>query len=142
MPLPSATDVTVTGGAPPFDYKAFGESQAKADFARASAGPGWQFDPEKIEPVINQLQDLVDYNLRKIQSETQTFAQIPSKVQDPASLGYESRADASISVYSRAIQGRVTAVSSYIDTLRQIRDAYKNQDHAALKALRTENKDS
>jgi hypothetical protein len=142
MPLPSATDVTVTGGAPPFDYKAFGESQAKADFARASAGSGWQFDPEKIEPVINQLQDLVDEKLRAMMTEARTLVQIRPPGDESASQKFVKAANDSGSSYQAALQGRVESAQSYVDTLKKIRDAYRRQDHVALDALRETNKDA
>lgn len=45
---------------PPPNFAALGSGQAKADFAAASSNGGWEFNPEAMDKVIQQLEDSLD----------------------------------------------------------------------------------
>jgi hypothetical protein len=128
--------VTPAPGAPPPDYSALGTGQAKADFASASATGGWEFDPEAMDKVIQSLDDSLDHDFRQAQTEARWLTQIAPPGDEVGSHGYTKAANKSGASYQEFLKGAVDYTGAYVDTLKQIRTAYQNQDHAALDALR------
>lgn len=135
MPLPGQT-VSVTQGAPPPDYKALGSGQAKADFAAAAGNGGWEFDPDAMDKVIQQLEDSLDGDYARAQTIGQQFSQVRAPGSDQVSKDYIRDAGHSAAVYSQFLKGTVDYLQAYVDTLKTIRTAYANKDHAAIDALR------
>ncbi|WP_033289953.1 PE domain-containing protein [Amycolatopsis jejuensis] len=135
MPLP-VSGQTVTTGAPP-DYKALGANQAKADFTAASAGAGWEFDPEAMDTVLKSLHETLDNNLIKAQDDAGRLTGIDAPGDEIASHSYVDIANKTGKSYQDYLAGAVKFLTSYAETLTTIRDAYRRQDHAALDALRT-----
>jgi hypothetical protein len=135
MPLPGQT-VSVTQGAPPPDYKALGSGQAKADFAAAAGNGGWEFDPDAMDKVIQQLEDSLDGDYAKARTAGDMFAQLGYPGSDQVSTDYMAAASRATRAYNSFLSDTVTYLESYVDTLKQIRTAYANHDHAAINALR------
>lgn len=77
--LPGST-AAPTPAQPP-DYKALGAGQAKADFAAASGNGSWEFDPEAMDKVIQQLDDTVqgDYTTAANEADYLAGIQPPEK---------------------------------------------------------------
>jgi hypothetical protein len=124
----------------PIDYKSLGSGQAAADFAAASAGDGWEFDVDAMNAVIKDLQTSLDNEYSQAQNDAAWLTQIKSPGTEVGSEGYVAAANASGASYQRFLQSGVEYTTSYLETLKQIRDAYQRQDHAALEALRATGK--
>ncbi|MBE1580657.1 hypothetical protein ACFORH_27225 [Amycolatopsis roodepoortensis] len=121
---------------PPPNYGELGSGQAKADFAAASANGGWEFDPAAMDAVIKSLEDCLESDFRKARREADVLNQIQPPGHEVGSEGYTVAANNSGSAYQAFMQGAWDYTNSYLDTLRQIRTAYQNQDQAAIDALR------
>ncbi|WP_326567239.1 PE domain-containing protein [Amycolatopsis rhabdoformis] len=133
--LPGSNGATPPPG-PPIDYKTLGAGQAKADFAAASSGNSWEFDPEAIGKVITELEDSLDHEYFSAQDHAGWLTQIIAPGSDLASEQYTTSAVVSGGSYQSFLQGAVDYTQAYVETLKSIRTAYQNQDHAALDALR------
>ncbi|WP_020663843.1 hypothetical protein [Amycolatopsis benzoatilytica] len=121
---------------PPPDYKALGTDQAKADFAAASSNGGWKFDPAAMDKVIGQLEDSLDGEYADARTIAGDFAQAGPPGSDTISADYMKAAGRATIAYNQFLRGTVDYLASYVSTLKQIRTAYVNQDHAAIDALR------
>ncbi|WP_410662707.1 hypothetical protein [Amycolatopsis sp. lyj-84] len=124
---------------PPVDpdqYSKLGSGQAKTDFAAASANGGWEFDPAAMDKVIKALQDSLDNDFSRANVEATFLTGIDAMGKEVGSEGYVAKANASGAAYQEFLRSAVDYTSAYVDTLRQIRDAYQRQDQAALDAIR------
>jgi hypothetical protein len=140
LPLPTTGPVTVTG--PPPNYTDLGAGQAKADFAAASANGGWEFDPHAMDAVIKDLDDSLKFDYRRANAEATNLVGIDAMGHEVASEGYVEIANRSGASYQEFLRSAADYTTAYRDTLVQIRDAYVNQDQAALDALRDAGKAS
>ncbi|GAA1030592.1 MULTISPECIES: hypothetical protein [Amycolatopsis] len=125
---------------PPPDYAALGKKQASADFAAASGNNGWEFDPAAIDEVIKNLEDSLDGDHQESVSKATALMQIVPPGSEVGSQGYADVANKSGSSYYDFAQGAQTYISSYVDTLKQIRTAYQNNDQNAKDQLRSAGK--
>ncbi|RSM66512.1 hypothetical protein DMH03_05235 [Amycolatopsis sp. WAC 01376] len=121
---------------PPPNYGELGSGQAKADFAAASANGGWEFDPAAMDKVIKALQDSLDNDYSRANVEATFLTGIDAMGKEVGSEGYVAKANASGAAYQEFLRSAVDYTTAYVDTLRQIRDAYQRQDQAALDAIR------
>jgi len=133
--IPGAAAAPPPPGPPP-NYGELGKGQAQADFASASANGGWEFDPEAMDKVIKSLEDCLENDFRKARREADVLNQIQPPGHEVGSEGYTVAANNSGTAYQAFMQGAWDYTNSYLDTLRQIRTAYQNQDQAAIDALR------
>ncbi|MFI5607596.1 PE domain-containing protein [Amycolatopsis sp. NPDC051903] len=120
----------------PPDYKALGAQQAQADFAAASAGGGWKFEPEAMTKVISELDATIDGDLRHATVLAANLVQIRQPGSDVGSVGYVNVAKTSGASYQQFLQSAVDFVKAYRDKLKEVSDAYQRHDEAALEALR------
>jgi PE family protein len=125
---------------PPGYYKTVGEGQAKADFAAASAGGGWEFDPEAMDKVIASLDDSLERDFSRAQEEATWLTQIKPPGEEVGSQGYVTAANGSGAAYQQFLNGAVDYTTAYVATLKEIRNAYQRQDDAALDAIRAAGK--
>ena len=139
LPVPLAGGQTVTSGPPP-DYTALGAGQAKADFAAASGSGSWEFDAQSMDKVIQQLEDSLNDDYSQARTVAAQFAQLGYPGSDQVSKDYMSATGRATIAYNQFLRGTVDFLSSYVDTLKQIRTAYVNQDHAAIDAIRSAGK--
>ncbi|RZQ65396.1 PE domain-containing protein [Amycolatopsis suaedae] len=116
------------------DFKKLGAEQAKADFA--SAGSGWQFDPEAIDGLIRKLEDIRQGPLREGERRAPRLIGITPPGDEIASQNYVADANRSGASYARQLQANVEFLEAYVETLVAIKNAYQAQDEAALAALR------
>ncbi|SFA78646.1 hypothetical protein SAMN05216266_101423 [Amycolatopsis marina] len=139
MPLPPTGQVQYSQGetpAPPPDYAALGGQQAKADFAAASAGGGWEYDPEAMLGVIQSLDDVVKDDLGRMESEADKIVGIDPPGHEEVSESYVNAANRAGASWNAQFSNNKNFLIAYIDTLKEIHDAYQRQDEAALDALR------
>lgn len=135
-PLPlGATGQTVTTGQR-LDYTALGATQAKADFAAAAGNGGWAFNPEAMDKVIQELEDSLDGDFRKAQNHGQMMALMTPPGGENVSTNYVSSVVKTVVAHNEFVKGAVDYVTAYLETLKKVRAAYVNQDHAAMDDLR------
>ncbi|MFD2468142.1 hypothetical protein [Amycolatopsis silviterrae] len=118
------------------DFGALGSGQAKADFAAASSNGGWEFNPEAMDKVIQQLEDSLDNEYSRARTIATQFAQLGQPGSDTVTTEYSKAADRATTAYNEFLRGTVDYLDSYVQTLKDIRTAYVKQDHAAIDALR------
>jgi hypothetical protein len=93
-----------------------------------------------MNAVIKDLQASLDNDYSRAQNEAAWLTQIKPPGTEVGSEGYVAAANASGASYQQFLQSGVEYTTSYLETLKQIRDAYERQDHAALDALRATGK--
>lgn len=139
LPLSPTGQVQYSQGetsAPPPDYTALGGQQAKADFASASAGGGWEYDPEAMLGVIRSLEDVVENDLGRMEKDADSIVGIDPPGHEVVSESYVNDANRAGASWNAQFSNNQKFLIAYIDTLKNIHDAYKRQDEAALDALR------
>ncbi|MGW4394423.1 hypothetical protein ACWEHA_03980 [Amycolatopsis nivea] len=124
----------------PPDYESLGKKQASADFAAASGNNGWEFDPAAIDAVIKNLEDSINGDHQESVTKAAVLMQIVPPGSEVGSQGYADVANKSGASYYEFAQGAQTYVSAYVDTLKQIRTAYQNNDQDAKDQLRSAGK--
>jgi hypothetical protein len=138
-PLPTVGQVQYTQGEappPPPDYAALGGQQAKADFASASAGGGWEYDPKAMLGVIQQLDAVVDGDFRRVEQDADLIVGIDSPGYEEVSERYVTDANRAGADGNAQFDNNKKFLNAYIDTLKDIYTAYQRQDEDALDALR------
>ncbi|MEU4669473.1 PE domain-containing protein [Amycolatopsis sp. NPDC023774] len=136
--LPGSNTATPPGQPP--DYKALGAGQAKADFAAASGNGSWEFDPEAMDKVIQQLDDTVQGDYTTAGNEADYLAAIQPPGKEIGSMQYAATANESGRSYQQFLASSIEYTKAYRDTLIDIRKAYQNQDQAAIDALKSSGK--
>jgi hypothetical protein len=124
----------------PIVYSDLGRGQAAADFASASAGPGWEYDPEAMEVVIANLENSLKSDYQNALENANWLTQIKPMGDEVGSQGYVSAANNSGAAYTDFLQGAIDYTTAYVQTLKDIRTAYQNQDQASLEAIRESGK--
>lgn len=135
LPLPTTGAVQTTQGTPPPpppDYTALGKQEAQAQFSNQFAKNGYEFDPDALQKVIDEVQGVLTDELQPVSVRNT----IKSPADDVISKDYIDSAVKSIKTFNDAHNAITDYLQSYVWTLRQIRDAYVQQDEAALDALR------
>jgi hypothetical protein len=89
-----------------------------------------------MNAVIKSLDDSLDNDYRRAQTEAGWLSQITPPGDEVGSQRYVAAANKSGSAYQQFLQGALDYTTAYRDTLKQIRDAYQNQDQATLDTLR------
>ncbi|WP_337823591.1 hypothetical protein [Amycolatopsis sp. A1MSW2902] len=125
---------------PPPDYEALGKKQASADFAAASGNQGWEFDPAAIDEVIKSLEDSLDGDHERASKQARLLTQIVPPGSEVGSQGYADVANKPGIAYNNFLTGAVSYITAYVDTLKQIRTAYQNNDQNAKDQLRAAGK--
>ncbi|WP_037364393.1 PE domain-containing protein [Amycolatopsis orientalis] len=124
----------------PPDYEALGKKQASADFAAASGNAGWEFDPAAIDDVITTLEDSLDGDHQVAKEKAKILMQIVPPGAEVGSQGYADVANKSGVAYNSFLTGAINYIQAYVDTLKQIRTAYQNNDQNAKDQLRAAGK--
>ncbi|MGW7535238.1 hypothetical protein [Amycolatopsis sp. NPDC054798] len=122
------------------DYAALGKKQASADFAAASGNSGWEFDPAAIDEVIKSLEDSLDGDHERARKQARLLMQIVPPGSEVGSQGYADVANKSGTAYNSFLTGAVEYITAYVDTLKQVRTAYQNNDQNAKDQLRAAGK--
>ncbi|WP_134046059.1 hypothetical protein [Amycolatopsis arida] len=125
----------VEGKAAP-DYAALGAAQAKIDFGSASAGGAWEFDPDAMDSVIRYLEDVIRNDILRLERDAGYVTGIDPPGHELVSESYVADANRSGESWKGVFEQNRTFLTAYIDTLKEVRDAYSRQDEAALEALR------
>lgn len=120
----------------PVVYSDLGRGQAAADFASASAGAGWEYDPEAMEVVITNLDNSLKNDYQSALENATWLTQIKPMGDEVGSQGYVTAANNSGAAYTEFLQGAIDYTTAYVQTLKDIRTAYQNQDQASLEAIR------
>jgi hypothetical protein len=139
LPLPPTGQVQYSqdeAPPPPPDYAALGGQQAKADFASASADGGWEYDPEAMQGVIRNLEDVVELDLERMENEADAVVGIDAPGHEVVSESYVNDANRAGTSWNTQYSDNKNFLIAYINTLKDIHDAYQRQDEAALDALR------
>jgi hypothetical protein len=138
LPLPATGQVQYTQdeAPPPPDYAALGGQQAKADFASASAGGGWEYDPEAMQGVIDNLEAVADRDFRRIEQDAEAIIGIDPPGYEMVSERYVTAANNAGAEANTQFGNNIEFLNAYIGTLKDIYSAYQSQDEAALDALR------
>lgn len=124
------------GAIMPEHYKHLGAQQAKVEYATAYSN-GWEYDPEAMKGIIHELQGIRGEKLGEFQRLAADLTEIDPPGNEEVSIGYVMDANFSGQTYGGLLKSSVLFLESYIETLIKVDAAYREQDAAALQALRT-----
>lgn len=119
---------------PPLNGAA-GARAATADF-QGALGHGWEYDSEAMQAQIARLEDLLDGTLWNMKQYTARITGILAPGSEVVSRNFTHVANLSGESHNAQFARYEAYLQSYIDTLYEIDRAYREQDQAALEALK------